>query len=140
MKDAALQYRKGFEQPLMVFLGPLIGSLVVVAAFAMLFRGQLWGEALFFGYFLGLPPAISTAIAYGLLVRRAAADVPRPSLAAFLGGFFSFLEVALGFIPRGTMVLSADMMTGELLMFATVIGGAVAAFVCTYLGRRELYR
>jgi len=139
MKDAALQYRKGFELPLMVFLGPLIGSLVV-AVLAPFLWGPLLGDVLFFGYFLGLPPAVCTAIAYGLLVKRAARDVPRPALAALLGGIFSFLEGVLAFIPRGTMVLSSEMRTDELLVFATMIGGALAAFVCTYLGRRGLYR
>jgi hypothetical protein len=138
MKDAALQYRKGIEQPLMVFLGPLIGALVV-GAFVEAFWRPALGEVLFFGYLLGLPPAICTAVAYGLLVKRAAADVPRPSLAAALGGFFSFVEGAL-FVSRGPMALFRDVMTGELLTFATVIGGVIAAFVCTYLGRRGLYR
>ena len=110
-----------------------------MAAFEPFLLGPLLGDVLLFGYFVGLPPAICTAIAYGLLVKRAAPDIPRPTLAALLGGFFSFLQGVVAFIPRGTMVLSSEMRTDELLVFATTTGGGVAAFVCTHLGRRGLY-
>jgi hypothetical protein len=136
MKNVTLQYRKGSEQLLMIFLGPLIGSLFVAvfvgAVFgSSVFGSSVFGEILFFGYFLGLPPAICTATVYGIIVKRAEREIRRSGTAAILGGVFSFLEGLLLFARGGPL--------GEFMAFAAMIGGAGAAFVCTYLGRRGLF-
>jgi hypothetical protein len=141
------QIRRGFEAPLLALFGPLVGCLALMAFFLTFQLGKsfdspvtrdLSASILFVGYFIGLFPAVCTALAYSWIARHTSSERSLPGLGMALGGMFGFLGGVFLMAPRGGFAPLPLPPFFALLPIESAVCGAVAAYVCVRLGRWTL--